>query len=153
MDESGLNDNEVYEKAWGPKGPRIYGYKPGGKKVRHSMISALQNKKIIAPFIFEGSCNRAIFEIYLEKVLLPNLAAGSVIVMDNAAFHKGGNIAKLVNNAKCSILYLPAYSPDLNPIENWWFVIKNAVRYLISTTKKSFKNCIQSVFQGLCHAN
>jgi len=152
LDESGLNDNEVYEKAWGPKGPRMYGCKLGGKKTRHSMIGALQNKKVIAPFVFKGSCNRAVFEIYLKKVLLPKLAVGSIIIMDNAAFHKGGNIAALVKNAGCSILYLPAYSPDLNPIENWWFVIKNSVRYLVSTTKKSFEKCIMSVFQRICHA-
>lgn len=152
LDESGLNDNEVYEKAWGPKGPRIYGRKPGGKKMRHSMISGLQNNKIIAPFMFEGSCSRPVFEIYLQKVLLPVLAPGSTIIMDNAAFHKGGKIAELIKNAGCFLLYLPAYSPDLNPIENWWFVIKNAVRYLISTTKQTFKKCITTAFERFCHA-
>lgn len=153
LDESGLNDNEVYERAWGPKGPRIYGLKPGGKKIRYSMISCLQNNKIIAPFIFEGSCSRSVFEVYLQKVLLPVLIPGSTIIMDNAAFHKGGKIADLIKNAGCFLLYLPAYSPDLNPIENWWFVIKNAVRYLISTTKQTFKKCMASVFERFCHAN
>ena len=152
MDESGLDDNEVFERAWGKKGPRIYGWKAGGKKKRYSIISGLQNNKIIAPFIFQGSCSRAVFETYLKKVLLPVLVIGSIIVMDNASFHKGGNIATLVQEAGCSILYLPAYSPDLNPIENWWFIIKNRVRYLVSTTKKTFIRCITLVFERICHA-
>ena len=120
--------------------------------MRYSIISGLQNNKMIAPFVFPGSCSRVVFETYLKKVLMPVLAEGSIIVMDNASFHKGGNIADLVKKAGCSILYLPAYSPDLNPIENWWFVIKNKVRYLVSTTKKTFMKCISLAFERICHA-
>jgi len=87
----------------------------------------MQNK-IIAPMTFEGSCDRSVFETWLKQVLIPELPTGSVLIMDNASFHKGGNIPEIVEMAGCSILYLAPYSPEDNPIEHYWPRIKNAAR-------------------------
>ncbi len=152
LDEAGIDDNEVHESVWSKIGPRFFGKKPGKKKVRYSLISGLLANKIIAPFVFIGSCIREIFEKYLEAVLLPTLAPKSIIIMDNATFHKGGNIEKLVKQFDCSIIYLPPYSPDLNPIEHFWFTIKNNARYLASTTKNAMEACIISAFEKMCGA-
>nr|MBA3751520.1 IS630 family transposase [Candidatus Dependentiae bacterium] len=125
LDESGIDDNEEYPYAWGKKGPRIYALKPGKRQKRLSIISALHKNTLKAPFVFEGSCNREVFETYLLKVLLPVLKPGQTIIMDNASFHKNGKIKALIESAGCDLLYLPAYSPDFNPIEHQWAPLKH----------------------------
>ena len=67
---------------------------------------------------FEGSCNRDLFELWLEQCLLPQLQPGDIIVIDNASFHRSQFLDEVVAAAGCQLWYLPAYSPDLNPIEH-----------------------------------
>jgi transposase len=78
----------------------------------------------MTPFTVEGSCNRTVFEIWLETCLIPLLSPGQVVVMDNATFHKGGRIEQLIQEAGLSLLYLPAYSPEFNRIERCWSWLK-----------------------------
>jgi transposase len=92
------------------------------------MIAALCKGQLLAPFTVEGSCNRSVFEIWLESCLIPLLQPGQVVVMDNATFHKGGRIEQLIQQAGCELLYLPAYSPDLNKIERCWSWLKSRIR-------------------------
>ncbi len=92
------------------------------------MIAALCLGQLMAPFTVEGSCNRSVFEIWLETCLIPVLKAGQVVVMDNATFHKGGRIEQLIQQAGCELLYLPAYSPDFNEIERCWSWITSRIR-------------------------
>jgi transposase len=128
LDESGIDDNETNPYAWGKKGMRIYGVKNAKRTKRLSIIAALNENHLQAPFVFEGTCNRQVFETYLEKVLVPTLKKGQTVVMDNASFHKGGYIHKIITDAQCDLLYLPSYSPDLNPIEHHWTSVKNRVK-------------------------
>ena len=78
----------------------------------------------MAPLTFQGSCNKNLFEIWLQDCLLPKLERGDIIIViiDNASFHKGEYIREIIEPAGCEIWYLPPYSPDLNKIENWWAV-------------------------------
>ena len=92
----------------------------------------------MAPLTVEGSCNRTVFETWLENCLLPVLKPGQVLIVDNATFHKGGKIEELLAQVGCSILYLPPYSPDLNKIENCWSWLKSRIRKRI----KDFE-CLQ----------
>ena len=104
-----------------------------------SIISSLNNNQHIAPFVFEGSCTREVFELYIERVLIPNLKKGKTVIFDNASFHKGGSIKKLIEDAGCHLLYLPPYSPDFNPIEHHWFACKNYIRkYLLMTNRNIY---------------
>ena len=82
----------------------------------------------MAPFTVVGSCNRSVFEIWLETCLIPVLKPGQVVVMDNATFHKGGKIEQLIQQVGCQLLYLPAYSPDFNKIERCWSWLKSRIR-------------------------
>jgi transposase len=66
--------------------------------------------------------------LYLEQVLIPNLKPGEVVVIDNASFHKGDVIKTMIEAVGCSLIYLPAYSPDFNPIEHFWHSVKNEIR-------------------------
>jgi len=128
LDEAGINNNESYPYAWTPKGERAEDERPGRRSQRYSIISSLQEGELVAPLVFEGYTNTRVFVAYLRECLLPKLEAGQVVVMDNASFHKGEEVRAAVEEAGCQILYLPPYSPDLNPIEHQWFRVKNAVR-------------------------
>jgi transposase len=131
LDQSGIDSNEEFPYGYALKGKRCYGNK-AGRGERISFIAALEQGKIIAPMTFKGSCNRDLFEMWLQEFLLPSVPQGSVLVMDNASWHKGGDIAKIVEDAGCRILYLAPYSPEDNPIEHWWAKIKNAIRKIMS---------------------
>jgi transposase len=76
----------------------------------------------------EGTTTRSVFETYVEKVLLPGLQRGQIVVMDNLTAHKGDSIRELIESAGCELLYLPPYSPDLNPIEEAFSKIKSLLR-------------------------
>lgn len=97
---------------------------------------------------YEGYCNRQVFEAWLEQELLPQLIPGQVLVCDNATFHKGGRIEQLVEQAGCRLLYLPPYSPDLNPIEHQWFVLKNRMRKQMQSGKP-FREVVDEAFRTM----
>ncbi len=128
VDEAGMDNREDYGYGWNSRGQRFYALKSGRRQGRVNMIAALCNQKLMAPFTVEGSCNRTVFEIWLESCLIPLLKPGQVVIMDNASFHKGGRIEQLIQDAGCQLLYLPAYSPDLNKIERCWFWLKSHIR-------------------------
>ncbi|PSO47730.1 MAG: hypothetical protein BRC33_11780 [Cyanobacteria bacterium SW_9_44_58] len=119
----------------------------GKHKERVSWIAALKDRTIFAPFTFQNSCNRYLFEGWLEFYLLPQLEAGDVIVIDNASFHQGERIEKLVEQAGCQIWYLPSYSPDLNPIENWWAVLKTWMKQKIKEFE-TVRDCVEAAFKN-----
>ena len=110
-----------------------------------SIASALHCGKLCAPFIFEGSCNRDVFETYVEKVLVPILTPGKTIVLDNATFHHGGKILQLIEKSQCKVLYLPPYSPDYNPIEHFWTCIKNTIR-------RQLNDFSMDLYQAACNS-
>ena len=133
MDETGIDNREDYGYGWNEKGQRFQALKAGKRSIRVSIIGALNQKKLIAPLIFEGTCNRQLFEKWLEEMLLLSLLPGQIIILDNATFHKSEKIRNLVDKALCELKYLPPYSPDINEIEHQWFPIKNRVRKLASS--------------------
>jgi transposase len=146
IDESGIDDNETYDYAWSLKGQRVYDMKNSARKKRLSIISALNQNKLKAPFVFEGMCNRTVFEIYVEKVLVPELKPGQTVIMDNAAFHKGGIIKHLIEKAGCYLKYLPPYSPDLNPIEHYWNSIKHRIKQHLLLCNRNLYMAAQYAF-------
>ena len=95
---------------------------------------------------FTGSCNRDLFEIWLEQCLLPQLRLGAAIVIDNASFHRSQYIDEIVTEAGCEIGYLPAYSPDLNKIEHGLFVLKNWMRQRRDEFD-NFRNCVDAALK------
>ena len=95
---------------------------------------------------FEGSCNRLLFEAWLQQSLIPQLQPGDIIVIDNASFHHGLSIEEIVAEAGCEIWYLPSYSPDLNKIERWWFVLKNWMKQRWDEFD-TFRDCVDAAFK------
>ena len=147
MDEAGIDNRSDYPYGYSPKGERVYALKDGKRTERISWVAALKIDHVFAPMTFEGSCNRELLEVWLKASLLPQLNAGDVIVMDNASFHKGQVIEELVSEANCEILYLPPYSPDLNKIERWWFVLKTWMKQRWKEFE-TFRDCVDAAFKN-----
>ena len=138
LDECGVDHRLYREHGRAPRGERIYEAVAGKRRERTSIISASQHGKLVAPLVFQGSCNTDVVDAYFEQVLLPELPAGSVIVLDNARFHQSPTTQRLVAAAGCQLLFLPAYSPDLNPIEHLWAAFKTRLRKDLATAANPF---------------
>ena len=138
LDECGVDHRLYREYGRAPRGERIYQEVAGARRERTSIISASQQGKLVAPLVFQGSCNSVVVDTYFGKVLLPILPPGSVIVLDNARFHQSQTTLKLVEAAGCKLLFLPSYSPDLNPIEHLWAAFKTRLRQNLSTATNPF---------------
>ncbi len=128
LDEAGIDAHASYPYGWSLKGRRCYARKSGQRGGRTNFIAGLTGNTLIAPFVFDGYCNKTVFETYIEHCLLPVLQEGDVVILDNASFHQSTTIKDFVEWKKAELLYLPPYSPDLNPIEHYWFAIKNHIR-------------------------
>ena len=124
FDESGFEEEVVRLNGWALKGRRVYGDISGSKRQRTNLIMAQRRKKWLAPMLFDFSCNAEVVREWLEKMLLPELSEPSVIVMDNASFHKKDTIRALLEQHGHTLLPLPPYSPDFNPIEQSFAVLK-----------------------------
>ena len=91
-------------------------------------MAGLTLRGLIAPFVLDGPINRIAFETYVEKVLVPELRPGDIVILDNLSSHKGQRVREMIEAAGASLLYLPPYSPDLNPIENAFAKLKALLR-------------------------
>ena len=131
VDETGMDDNDAWRYGWSAKGERCFSLVSGKRTTRVSLIAGERDGELIAPFMFEGYCNAAVFEAYVEYILLPELKPGQVVVIDNARFHQSLITRQLIENAGCILKFLPPYSPDLSPIEHRWSPIKQAARKIL----------------------
>lgn len=132
IDESGIDCFLNKSHGWAKRGELVHGTNSGKRYARESFVAAKCGTKIMAPFCYQGTCNTGLFNIWLEKILLPELKPGQLVIMDNAAFHKSLKTKELIESAGCKIMFLPPYSPDLNPIEKFWANLKEKVKNTIS---------------------
>ena len=138
LDECGVDHRLYRESGRALRGERIYQEVCGKRRERTSIIGVSRQGKLVAPLVFQGSCNTEVVDVYFAEVLLPALPPGSVIVLDNAQFHQSATTQKLVEAAGCRLLFLPPYSPDLNPIEHLWAAFKTRLRKDLSTATNPF---------------
>ena len=97
------------------RGRRLRVGVPHGRWKTITVVAGLRTSGVVAPFVLDGPINRAAFEAYVEKVLVPELRPGDVVILDNLSSHKGPSVRALIEAAGASLLYLPPYSPDFNP--------------------------------------
>lgn len=130
-----MDSDEIYPYGWAPKGQRCEAQKHGNRATREriNLVAGLKENALIAPVIFHGYCDGNFFLAWLKEALIPELARGDVVIIDNAPFHPAKKITALLHDAECSALFLPRYSPRDNKIEHRWFPIKNATRKILAT--------------------
>jgi transposase len=142
LDESGVTTSmtRLYARCLG--GKRIHEATPGGHWKIMTILGAMSLGGMIATMTIEAATDAEIFLAYVEKVLCPALKAGDVVVMDNLSSHKVNGVRKLIQAAGAELLYLPPYSPDLNPIEKAWAKLKQLLRAAKARTKESLELAI-----------
>lgn len=128
VDESGIDSYVHRAFGWSKRGELVHGEVSGKRYARESFVAAKCGSQILAPFCFQGTCNTELFNLWVETFLVPSLIPGQVVILDNATFHKSEKTRQLIENAKCTVLFLPPYSPDLNPIETFWANLKAKIR-------------------------
>lgn len=124
IDETWVKTNMAPLRGWGPKGERLPGAAPFGHWNTSTFIAALRHDRIDAPWVFDGPVNGDIFRTYVERVLAPTLRPGDIVVMDNLGSHKSQAVRQAIRDAGAHLLFLPPYSPDLNPIEQAFSKLK-----------------------------
>lgn len=142
VDECGLDETIRREYARADKGQLVLSNIPGKRTTRTSIIAGLHQRQPIAPMYFEGYCNTDVVEVWLKEVLLPVLRPGQTVIWDNASFHQSPKLQELIESAGCRLIYLPAYSPDLNPIEQWWSALKAHIRRLCRNLKMTIPEAL-----------
>lgn len=116
-------------RGWGPRGQRLIGKAPHGRWRTLTFIAALRLEGIDAPCVFDGPINGRKFLAWVERFLVPTLKPGDIVVLDNLGSHKGKAIRQAIRDAGAHRLFLPPYSPDLNPIEQAFAKLKLWLRH------------------------
>lgn len=130
---------------WAPCGERLPGYAPFGHWKTMTFVAALRCDRIEAPWLLDGPINGERFQIYVEKILVPSLQPGDIVVMDNLGSHKGKAVRRAIRQVGAKLFFLPKYSPDLNPIEQLFAKIKHHLRTAEGRTRDGVCDAIAQI--------
>ena len=128
IDETSLNTKLVKTTGWAPVGQRLIDHAPFGHWHTQTFIAALRHDGLTAPWVIKGAINRDLFNAYIETQLAPTLKPGDVVILDNLSSHKSAYAAEVLKSIGAWFLFLPPYSPDLNPIEMAFAKLKALIR-------------------------
>ena len=128
IDETWTKTNMEPLRGWAPLGARLVAKVPYGHWKTSTFIAALRCDRIEAPWLLDGPVNAAAFLTYVEKILSPTLRSGDLVIMDNLSSHKGKAVRQAIRAVGAKLLFLPKYSPDLNPIEQVFAKLKHLLR-------------------------
>jgi transposase len=137
LDETGTTTTMTRRYGWAPKGERVVDAAPWGHWKVTTFVAGLRASGLIAPMVLDGPMTGEVFRAYVGQVLIPELSPGDVVVLDNLAAHKVAGIREMIQAAGASLLYLPPYSPDLNPIEQVFAKLKALLRKAAARTKEA----------------
>jgi transposase len=130
-----------------PRGHRLLASVPHGHWKTSTFLAALRHDAITAPCVIDGPINGETFGAYVEQFLLPTLAAGDIVIMDNLGSHKGEAVRAAIESVGASLLFLPPYSPDLNPIEQVFAKLKALLRKEAARTVETLWNAVGQLLQ------
>jgi len=148
LDEAALQE-QLRTHGRAPVGQKVCGKISGQKPLKENIVSAICANKFIAPMIFTGNMNADLFYGWVEKVLIPEIKPNQIVIMDNATYHHNSDVKDLFEDAGIRILYLPPYSPELNPIEPFWANVKKYMKKL-QNSLFSFPEKIDLAIQKYC---
>jgi len=146
IDETGTNLSMAREYGWAPVGCRAEGHRPFNPGQNITLIGGLNSGGMIAPFIIPGSLDGKVFKTYVEKVLVPELRPGDIILLDNLSSHKVDGIEDILARVGAKLKFLPRYSPELSPIEKAWSKLKSGLR---KAAARSYDALVSAVKQAL----
>jgi len=146
VDETGIDQCLYREYARAPRGELIMAKISGRKFKRTNIVAGISKGKWVAPMTYHGTTDSLLFETWFEQCLLKETKKGSIIILDNATFHRKSVLPALAKKHGCEVLYLPPYSPDLNPIEKKWAWLKSKLRSVLHHFL-SFDAALQNIFQ------
>ena len=128
VDEMGSNTSLFSLYAWAPRGERARCWVPRNRGKNTTLLASMTTEGMGPCVAVVGATTRVVFETYIERLLAPSLSPGQVLVMDNLGAHRGERVRELIQERGCELLYLPPYSPDLNPIEEAFSKVKGLLR-------------------------
>ena len=128
VDETWASTNMDPIRGWGPRGQKLIGRVPHGRWRTMTFIAALRCDRIDAPYVLDGPINGQTFTAWVEQCLVPTLSTGDVVILDNLGSHKGKAARRAIRSVGARLLFLPPYSPDLNPIEQVFAKLKLLLR-------------------------
>src|SRR5918993_5123750 len=137
---------------WGPKGERLVDAVPAGHWKTTTFVAGLRRDGVIAPCVFDGPMTGEMFQAYVEQILAPSLRPEDVVVLDNLPAHKVIGIHEAIRAAGASVFYLPAYSPDLNPIEQLFAKLKVLLRTVAARTREALWDTIGALLDAFTPA-
>jgi transposase len=142
IDESGTQTNMTPRYSRAPRGERAYGSAPRNHEKNTTLVASLSLTGLGAAMTLEGALDGEAFVAYLREFLIPTLVPGQIVVMDNLSVHKDKRVRPLIAGAGCLLIYLPAYSPDLTPIEQAFSKIKDYLRQVGARTREALGGAI-----------
>ena len=151
VDETGTNTAMARRYGRAPRGQRVDGPVPHGHWKVLTLTAAVRLDGVGGCLAFDGATNAVTFEAYVEHVLAPTLKPGDIVVMDNLKAHKGPEVERLIKAAGAELRYLPAYSPDLNPIEKMFSKLKAFLRKAAARTVDRLHEAIGDALRTVTH--
>jgi transposase len=153
IDETAVKTNMTRLRGWSPRGQRLFEKVPHGHWLTTTLIAALTQRGIRCATTVDGAVNGEVFRAFVRQVLVPALRPGDLVVLDNLAAHKVPGVREAISAAKAEVVYLPPYSPDLNPIENAFSKIKQGLRSAQHRTQQKLWNNTQQVLETITPAD
>lgn len=148
IDETWAKTNMTRLRGWARKGKRLVAKVPHGHWKTATFLAALRNDRIDAPCLFDGPINGERFRAYVEQFLIPTLKPGDVVVLDNLGSHKSKSVRRAIRAAGARLLFLPKYSPDLNPIEQVFAKLKTLLRKAAARSLNAVSDAIAKILDA-----
>lgn len=142
VDESGATTAMTRLRGRAPRGERVHGTTPHGHWQVTTILGAIRRSGVTAAMTIDSPTDSDVFRAYVERILVPSLRGGDVVLMDNLSAHKVSGVAERINQAGAELIYLPPYSPDLNPIEPCWSKVKELLRTAKARTQTLLERVI-----------
>jgi transposase len=134
-------------RGWAPRGERLIGKAPFGHWKTMTFLAALRHDRIEAPWLLDGPIDGERFLVYVEQVLVPTLSPSDIVIMDNLGSHKTKAVRRAIRNAGARLIFLPKYSPDLNPIEKFFAKLKHLLRKAAARTVDAICQAIAQILE------